>query len=110
MLSFHLYLAQRISAMIMAPLIILHLAVMIYSIDNGLQASEILGRTQGSVFWGVIYYVFVLAVSVHAAIGIRVITHEWRAVSETLLNIISVSVAAVLLAIGWYAVYAVVRA
>ena len=58
-----LYLAQRISAMIMAPLVFVHLGMMIYAIQGGLSAGEILGRTQGSVFWGLFYGLFVVAAS-----------------------------------------------
>ena len=72
-----LYLAQRLSALVMAPLVLLHLAVIIYAIRNGLDASEILSRTRGSIFWGTVYGLFVVAISVHAAIGLRVIVHEW---------------------------------
>ena len=49
MLSLRLYMAQRLSALLMAPFVIGHLAVMIYAIQDGLDAAEILGRTQGSV-------------------------------------------------------------
>jgi fumarate reductase subunit C len=77
MVEIRLYLAQRISAAIMAPLVLLHLGLMIYAIQGGLDASEILARTRGSLFWGSSYAVFVLAVSVHAAIGLRNIMREW---------------------------------
>jgi succinate dehydrogenase hydrophobic anchor subunit len=40
MLEIRLYLAQRISAAIMAPLVLLHLGLMIYAIQGGLDASE----------------------------------------------------------------------
>ena len=76
MLDVRLYLAQRISAMVMAPLVLGHLAVMIYAVQDGLSAAEILGRTQGSLWWGAFYGLFALAASVHAAIGLRVVVHE----------------------------------
>ena len=47
MLELRLYMAQRITALIMAPLVIGHIAVMIYAVQGGLSAGEILGRTQG---------------------------------------------------------------
>ncbi len=109
-LNFRLYMAQRLSAMIMAPLVLLHLGVMIYAVQNGLDSAEILNRTRGSVFWGFSYGLFVLAVAVHAAIGLRVIAYEWFGRSGTQLNVITTAVAAVLLAMGWRAVYAVVIA
>lgn len=77
MLDLRLYAAQRVSALAMAPLVLVHLAVMIWAIRGGLTAAEILGRTQGSGFWAAFYGFFVLAASVHAAIGLRVVAHEW---------------------------------
>lgn len=76
MLDIRLYMAQRISAMIMAPLVFLHIGMMIYAIQGGLSSEEILGRTQGSIFWMLNYGIFVAAASLHAAIGLRVIVHE----------------------------------
>ena len=76
MLDVRLYLAQRISALIMIPLVFVHLGVMIYAVRGGLSAEEILGRTQGSVAWMLFYGVFAAAASLHAAIGLRVIAHE----------------------------------
>ena len=52
MVELRLYLAQRVSAVIMAPLVLLHLGVMIYAIQGGLSAGEILERTRGSRFGG----------------------------------------------------------
>jgi fumarate reductase subunit C len=49
---------------------------MIYAIQGGLSTAEILSRTQGSVFWFLFYGLFVVAASVHGAIGLRVIVHE----------------------------------
>jgi fumarate reductase subunit C len=57
--------------------VVVHLATMIYAIRGGLSAAEILSRTQGHVGWLAFYTVFVLAVSVHAPIGLRAILIEW---------------------------------
>ena len=77
MLDLRLYMAQRISALVMLPLVLGHLGLMIYAIQGGLTAEEILSRTQGSVAWFLFYGVFVVAVSIHGAIGLRTILHEW---------------------------------
>ena len=77
MTELRLYFAQRVTAAIMAPLVMLHLGVMIYAIQGGLDAAEILSRTRGSLFWGSTYGLFVIAVAVHAAIGLRNILREW---------------------------------
>ncbi|MCG6890685.1 MAG: succinate dehydrogenase [Gammaproteobacteria bacterium] len=110
MLEVRLYLAQRASAAIMAPLVLIHLGVMIYAIQGGIDAAEILERTRGSLFWGVNYGLFVVAVSVHASIGLRNILREWLAVRGTSLSLISWIFFAGLLTAGLRAVAAVVIA
>lgn len=107
-MEFRLYLLQRLTALIMAPLVIGHIAVMIYAVQGGLSAAEILGRTQGSLFWAAFYGLFVLAVSIHAAIGIRVITQEWLRLEGAALHALTWLVGLGLLALGGRAVFAVV--
>jgi fumarate reductase subunit C len=72
--------AQRISAMVLALCVVVHLITIIVAVRNGLSAAEILGRTSGSVAWGTFYVLFVAAVAVHAPIGVRNICAEfgWR--------------------------------
>ena len=77
MLSLRLYMFQRLSALLMAPFVVGHLAVMIYAVQGGLSTAEILGRTQGSLPWFLFYGTFVVAVSIHGAIGLRAIVFEW---------------------------------
>lgn len=77
MLTLRLYMLQRITALLMAPLVVGHLAVMIIAVQGGLSTAEILGRTQGSAAWFMFYGTFVVAVCIHAAIGLRVVAHEW---------------------------------
>ena len=107
MLDFRLYMAQRLSALFMAPLVIGHLAVMIYAVQGGLSAGEILGRTRGSLFWALFYGGFVVAVSVHAAIGLRTIISEWTRLRRVMLNALALVIFAVLLVMGGRAVLAV---
>jgi fumarate reductase subunit C len=107
-MSFRLYLAQRLSALVMAPLVIGHIVMMIVAVQNGLTAQEILARTQGSVFWGAYYGLFVVAVSIHAAIGLRNIVSEtfrWRGLGP---DILVIAVAVGLAITGARAVVAVV--
>ena len=102
-----LYMAQRISALMMVPLVAGHIAVMVYAVQGGLSAGEILGRTQGSLFWFAFYGLFVLAVSVHGAIGLRAILREWAGLRGAVLDGVAWGVAAVLLLLGSRAVWAV---
>ena len=68
---------QRLTAALMVPLIIGHLAVIFYASHKGLAAADILSRTKGSIGWALFYGVFVVAASVHGAIGVRTVASEW---------------------------------
>ena len=107
MLSLRLYMLQRITALLMAPFVIGHIAVMIYAIQGGLSAAEILGRTQGSVLWFLFYGTFTVAVAIHGAIGLRTITHEWAGVKGAALEALMWVIGAGLFALGARAVWAV---
>ena len=103
-----LYFWQRLTAALMAPLVIIHLAVMVYAINDGLSAGEILGRTRGSIIWGLFYASFVLAAAIHAAIGVRTIIGEWLHISGPPRDWLATGFAALLVVLGLRAVYAVV--
>ena len=88
--------AQRISAMVLALCVIVHLITIIYAVRNGLSAAEILGRTRGSLAWGGFYALFVAAVAVHAPIGVRNILAEfgWRGRGvDTLMFVLALTLA-----------------
>ena len=72
-----LWVAQRASAALLALCVTVHLATMIYAIRGGLSAAEILSRTRASMGWFAFYSLFVLAVAVHAPIGLRPVLGEW---------------------------------
>jgi len=76
-MNVRLYILQRATAAIMAPLVLGHLAVVYYATSHGLSAAEILGRTRGSLGWGAFYALFVLAAATHGAIGVRTVAAEW---------------------------------
>lgn len=103
-----LFALQRISAKVLAPLVVVHLVLIVYAVHGGLSAAEILGRTQGSVAWGGFYALFVIAVAIHAPIGVRNIVREWTQWRGPSLDIVSVALALALLALGLRAVAAVV--
>lgn len=107
MLDLRLYMLQRITALLMAPLVVGHLAVMIYAIQGGLSAAEILGRTQGSIVWLLFYGTFVVAVALHGAIGLRTIAHEWGGLKGAALDLLMWGTGTGLFALGARAVWAV---
>ncbi len=102
-----LWTAQRASAAVLAVCVVVHLVTIIYAVRNGLSAVEILGRTRGNVGWAAFYTLFVLAVAVHAPVGLRSVlaeTFNWRGRS---LDIAMLVVAMTLLMWGGRAVIAV---
>ena len=109
-MNVRLALAQRLSALVMAPLVVVHLGVMVVAVQNGLSAEEILSRTRGSVLWGTVYGLFVLAVSVHAAIGLRTILAETFGLGPRAQGALMHAIGLALLLLGGRAVYAVVAA
>lgn len=109
MINLPLYLAQRITALLMAPFVLVHLAVMIYAVQGGLSATEILSRTQGSWFWFLFYGGFVLTAGIHAAIGLRSIFGEWLGLQGRTLSILCTGIGALLIILGLRAVIAVTQ-
>jgi fumarate reductase subunit C len=83
--------AQRVSAMVLALCVVIHLATIIYAVRNGLSAAEILGRTRGNGLLAAFYALFVAAAAVHAPIGLRTILAEtlgWRGRGANLLALV----------------------
>jgi fumarate reductase subunit C len=103
-----LYVWQRATAALMVPLIVVHLIVIVYATNRGLSAAEILGRTRGSVTWGLYYSLFVVAASIHGAIGVRGVAREWLHWREPTLDRLMWIFGGLLLVLGLRAVFAVV--
>lgn len=110
MIEARLYMLQRLSAVIMAPLVIVHLMTIFYAIRGGLTAEEILSRTSGLSVWTIFYVIFVLAVAVHAPLGLRKILIEWGRFSRPLAGRIAFGLGGVLAVLGLRAVWAVTGA
>ena len=107
MLEARLYLLQRASAMLLVPLLLAHLVMILYAIEGGLSAAEILGRTRGNLLWAGFYGLFVTAVALHAPIGLRNILREWTGWRGRSLDFATLGVGALLLGLGLRAVLAV---
>ncbi len=110
MLDLRLYMLQRITALLMAPLVLVHLIIMIYAIQGGLSTAEILGRTQGSLIWFLFYGTFIIAAAIHSAIGLRTIAFEWIGIKGPLLTVFMLAVGLTLFLLGARAVWAVTYA
>ncbi len=99
-----LWLVQRASAAVLALCVVVHLATIVLAVRGGLSAAEILGRTRGSMAWLFFYATFVVAVAIHAPLGLRAILREWTAWRGASLDLTMALVALLLLVLGWRAV------
>jgi fumarate reductase subunit C len=102
-----LWVAQRASAAVLALCVTVHLATMVYAIRGGLSAAEILSRTRGSLGWLAFYSVFVLAITVHAPIGLRPVLGEWLRWRGASRDIFLAGLGLLLAALGMRAVFGV---
>lgn len=98
---------QRISAMVLAVCVLVHLFGMVWAVRGGLTAAEILARTQGNVVFASFYAVFVLACAVHVPIGLKSIAREWWRWSPSAAVWFSRLVTAALVLLGLRAVWGV---
>lgn len=101
-----LWVVQRISAVVLAVAVIVHLATIIYAVQGGLSAAEIVSRVGGSLGWAMFYGVFVIAAGLHAPIGLRTILREMTPLSPGATNGLMVAFAVVLLGLGFRVVFA----
>lgn len=104
-----LWLAQRATAAVLGVCVIVHLATIIYAVRGGLSAAEILARTRGSGAVAAFYGLFVVAVAIHAPIGVRTVLQENLAWRGRGLDAAMWLFAALLLAMGLRAVWAVTQ-
>ncbi len=102
-----LFVAQRLTAFVLALAVAVHLGTILYAIRGGLTAGEILARTHGNAAFMLFYSVFVIAVAIHAPIGLRSIIREWTPWRGRSLDAALVLFSLLLLALGFRAVYAV---
>ena len=103
-----LFLLQRLTAIVLAPLVLVHLGLVLVAIRGGLTAAEILARTQGSVGWALFYGLFVVVVAIHAPIGVRNVLREWTGLARGAADWLALGFGLLLLGVGLRAVWAVV--
>lgn len=102
-----LFTLQRLSALAMAPFVLVHLGVILVAVRGGLTTAEILSRTQGSWGWILFYGLFVVCVSVHVPIGLRNIAVEWLRLPRRAATALAALLAVVMLIMGLKAVSSV---
>jgi fumarate reductase subunit C len=107
-MNVRLYVWQRATAALLAPLVLLHVAVIFYATRRGMTAADILARTRGSFVWASLYGAFVVAAAIHAAIGVRNVLAEWSPLNDRAAGIFAIFFGTSLLVLGLRAVAAVV--
>jgi fumarate reductase subunit C len=105
-----LYVWQRTTAALMVPLVLIHIAVIFYATRQQMTAADILSRTHGSIAWASYYALFVVAVSIHASIGVRNVLAEWSRLTERHAGQIAIAFGVVLALLGTHAIFALVVA
>jgi fumarate reductase subunit C len=107
-MNVRLYLWQRLTAALLVPLVVVHIAVIFYATRQGMTAADILSRTHGSIVWASYYAAFVAAASIHGAIGVRNVLTEWSPLNDRRAGWFAVAFGLMLVALGLRAVAAVV--
>jgi fumarate reductase subunit C len=107
-MNVRLYVWQRATAALMAPLVLIHIAVIFYATRQQLTAADILSRTHGSAVWASYYALFVAAASIHASIGVRNVLTEWLPLDDRAAGWCATLFGIVLALLGFHAVVALV--
>jgi len=100
-----LFVLQRASAAVLALCVLVHLATILYAVRHGLSAQAIVARVHASAVWPAFYALFVVAVAVHAPIGLRAVVGEWLRMRGPLVDALLALAAAGLLVGGLYTVF-----
>jgi fumarate reductase subunit C len=99
---------QRVSAMVLALCVLVHLVTIVYAVRTGLTAEAVLARTRGSIAFAAFYAIFVLACAVHVPIGLARIAEEWLGMAPRVADAAATALAWLLAALGLLAVYGMV--
>ena len=102
-----LWIAQRASAVLLALCVLVHLFTIIYAVRHGLSGAHILERTRGNAAGLAFYMLYVLAIAVHAPIGLRTLCQEWLGWRSVSLNWFVAALAFALFIFGLRAGWAV---
>ncbi len=105
-----LWVWQRLSAAVLAVCVLVHLAMIIYAVQGGLSAAEIIGRVSGNAIWFAFYSVFIIAVAIHAPIGVRTILNEMTGLGAKVTHMIMAVLCLIILVMGFRAVIGLYQA
>jgi fumarate reductase subunit C len=98
------FVLQRASAAVLALCVVVHLATIIYAVRHALTAEAMVARIHANMLWPLFYTVFVVAVAIHAPLGLRAVADEWLGFRGRATDAVLALFALVLLGGGLYAV------
>ena len=96
-----LWVWQRASAAVLGLCVIVHLILIIIAVQGGLSASEIISRVSGNIAWLMFYSVFVIAVAIHAPIGVRTILNEMTGLKTLQAHLVMALLCLIILSMGF---------
>lgn len=105
-----LWVWQRASAAVLGLCVLVHLGMIIYAVQDGLSAAEIITRVSGNVAWFAFYALFIIAVAIHAPIGVRTILNEMTGLSAKATHLIMAALCLVILVMGFRAIIGLYQA
>jgi fumarate reductase subunit C len=100
-----LWFAQRLSAMVLAVAVAVHLGTIVYAVQGGLDGAEIVARVAGNGGWLAFYVVFAAAAAVHAPIGLRAVLVEMTPLPARAVDVLVTAAVIGIAWTGWSAAY-----
>ena len=100
-----LWLAQRLSAVVLILGAVVHVATNVYAVRGGLGAAEVIARIQGNGAWLTFYLLFALAAAVHVPLGMRTVLVEMTPLRTCTGNIVAIALAIAFVWLGWRAAF-----
>ena len=101
------YILQRLTGVMLAAFLFIHLITIIFAVKGGLSVAEIVDRVRGNIGWIAFYGIFILTVVIHATIGLRNIISELTSIDERTIGLISSAYAIIALILGYFALRAI---
>ena len=100
-----LWLAQRLSAVVLILGAVVHVATNVYAVRGGLGAAEVIARIQGNGAWLTFYLLFALAAAVHVPLGLRTVLVEMTPIKACRINVATAGFGLIVLWLGWRAAF-----
>ena len=82
-----LFVAQRLTGVLLAALLLVHLGTIIFAVQGQLTVAEIVGRVRGNTFWIFFYGAFIITAIIHSMIGLRNVLTEMSNIHRRIIDL-----------------------